>query len=117
MATIVMAGGGTGGHVMPLLAVARELEADGHQSVFIGTRNGFEAKLVPPAGFPLEFIEIGGLNRVGVMRTIRSLAQLPFSVLAFQAIARQASAFGGLQPGWLCGRSGGAGRAVEKIAA
>jgi UDP-N-acetylglucosamine--N-acetylmuramyl-(pentapeptide) pyrophosphoryl-undecaprenol N-acetylglucosamine transferase len=81
MATIVMAGGGTGGHVMPLLAVARELEADGHQSVFIGTRRGFEAKLVPPAGFPLEFIEIGGLNRVGVMRTIRSLAQLPFSVL------------------------------------
>src|SRR5580700_5037276 len=81
MATIVMAGGGTGGHVMPLLAVARELQADGHQSVFIGTRRGFEAKLVPPAGFPLEFIEIGGLNRVGMMRTLRSLAQLPFSVL------------------------------------
>jgi UDP-N-acetylglucosamine--N-acetylmuramyl-(pentapeptide) pyrophosphoryl-undecaprenol N-acetylglucosamine transferase len=77
----VMAGGGTGGHVMPLLAVARELQADGHQSVFIGTRRGFEAKLVPPAGFPLEFIEIGGLNRVGAMRTIRSLAELPFSVL------------------------------------
>src|ERR1700691_233518 len=81
MATIVMAGGGTGGHVMPLLAVARELQADGHQSVFIGTRNGFEAKLVPPAGFPLEFIEIGGLNRVGMLRQLRSLAQLPISVL------------------------------------
>jgi UDP-N-acetylglucosamine--N-acetylmuramyl-(pentapeptide) pyrophosphoryl-undecaprenol N-acetylglucosamine transferase len=81
MATIVMAGGGTGGHVMPLLAVARQLQADGHQSVFIGTRNGFEARLVPPAGFPLEFIEIGGLNRVGALRKIRSLAQLPFSVL------------------------------------
>jgi UDP-N-acetylglucosamine--N-acetylmuramyl-(pentapeptide) pyrophosphoryl-undecaprenol N-acetylglucosamine transferase len=65
---------------MPLLAVARELQADGHQSVFIGTRRGFEAKLVPPSGFPLEFIEIGGLNRVGIMRTIRSLAQLPLSV-------------------------------------
>ena len=65
---------------MPLLAVARELQANGHQSVFVGTRTGFEAKLVPPAGFPLEFIEIGGLNRVGVMRTIRTLAQLPFSV-------------------------------------
>src|ERR1700722_13408430 len=81
MATIVMAGGGTGGHVMPLLAVARELRSDGHESVFIGTRNGFEAKLVPPAGFPLEFIKIGGLNRVGMLRKVRSLAQLPISIL------------------------------------
>src|SRR5579863_2308631 len=80
MATIVMAGGGTGGHVMPLLAVARELQADGHQSVFIGTRKGFEAKLVPQSGFPLEFIDIGGLNRVGMLRMLRSLVQLPFSV-------------------------------------
>ncbi len=80
MATIVMAGGGTGGHVMPLLAVARELKADGHESVFIGTRRGFEAKLVPSAGFPLEFIDIGGLNRVGLWRKVRSLAQLPLSV-------------------------------------
>jgi len=66
---------------MPLLAVARELQSNGHQSVFIGTRHGFEAKLVPAAGFPLEFIEIGGLNRVGMMRRVRSLAQLPLSVV------------------------------------
>jgi UDP-N-acetylglucosamine--N-acetylmuramyl-(pentapeptide) pyrophosphoryl-undecaprenol N-acetylglucosamine transferase len=66
---------------MPLLAVARQLQTDGHQSIFIGTRQGFEAKLVPPAGFPIEFIEIGGLNRVGMLRRIRSLAQLPLSVL------------------------------------
>ena len=80
MATIVMAGGGTGGHVVPLLAVARELKARGHNPVFIGTRSGFEAKLVPAAGFPLEFIEIGGLKRVGLARTLRTLAQLPLSI-------------------------------------
>jgi len=81
MATIVMAGGGSGGHVVPLLAVARELKGRGHECVFIGTRTGFEAKMVPAAGFPLEFIEIGGLNRVSVLRMIRTFAQLPLSVL------------------------------------
>lgn len=80
MAAIVMAGGGTGGHVVPLLAVARELKARGHDPIFIGTRSGFEAKLVPPAGFPLEFIEIGGLKRVGAARTLRTLVQLPLSI-------------------------------------
>lgn len=74
-----MAGGGTGGHVIPAVAVALELQARGHQPVFVGTRSGFEAKLVPAAGFPLEFIEIGGLKRVGVAQTVRTLAQLPAS--------------------------------------
>jgi UDP-N-acetylglucosamine--N-acetylmuramyl-(pentapeptide) pyrophosphoryl-undecaprenol N-acetylglucosamine transferase len=80
MAAIVMAGGGTGGHVVPLLAVARELNARGPDPLFIGTRSGFEARLVPAAGFPLEFIEIGGLKRVGLVRALRTLAQLPKSV-------------------------------------
>jgi len=81
MATIVMAGGGSGGHVVPLLAVARELRARGHECIFIGTRTGFEAKLVPPAGFTLEYIQIGGLKRVGALRTVQTLGQLPLSIL------------------------------------
>ena len=77
--TFIMAGGGTGGHVIPAVAVARELQRRGHRPVFIGTPAGFEAKLVPAAGFPLEFIEIGGLKRVGVAQTLRTLSQLPLS--------------------------------------
>jgi len=79
-ASFVMAGGGTGGHVMPALAVARELRARGHGVRFIGTRGGLEAKLVPAEGFPIEWIEIGGLQRVGVRRMLVTLAELPFSV-------------------------------------
>jgi UDP-N-acetylglucosamine--N-acetylmuramyl-(pentapeptide) pyrophosphoryl-undecaprenol N-acetylglucosamine transferase len=81
-ASFVMTGGGTGGHVMPALAVARELRARGHAVLFIGTRRGLEAKLVPSEGFPIEWIEIGGLMRVGLRTTLITLAELPFSVWA-----------------------------------
>src|SRR5712692_8144322 len=79
-ATFVMAGGGTGGHVIPALAVARELRARGHTVRFIGTRRGMEAKLAPAENFPVEWIEIGGLKRVGFRRTLATLAELPWSV-------------------------------------
>jgi len=79
-AVFLMAGGGTGGHVIPLVAVARELRRRGHRPVFVGTRYGMEASLAPAEGFPIEYIEIGGLNRVGLARALRSLAQLPPSV-------------------------------------
>src|ERR1700679_887285 len=79
-ANFVMAGGGTGGHVIPALAVAKELRARGHNVQFIGTRRGIEAKLVPAADFPIEGIEIGGLNRVGLWRSLETLAELPWSV-------------------------------------
>ena len=78
--TFVMAGGGTGGHVIPALAVARELRARGHSVGFIGTQRGLEAKLVPAENFPIDWIEIGGLKRVGLRRTISTLADLPLSI-------------------------------------
>lgn len=73
----LMTGGGTGGHVIPALAVARELAARGHQPFFVGTRQGMEAKLVPPAGFPIEWVEVGGLKSVGLLRRLRTLLELP----------------------------------------
>jgi len=78
--SFVMAGGGTGGHVVPALAVARELTARGYGVRFIGTQRGLESTLVPEAGFPIEWIEIGGLKRVGLRKTFSSLGVLPRSV-------------------------------------
>ncbi|MDQ6760454.1 MAG: undecaprenyldiphospho-muramoylpentapeptide beta-N-acetylglucosaminyltransferase [Acidobacteriota bacterium] len=78
--TVIMAGGGTGGHVIPALSVARELAQRGHTPIFIGTHTGFEAKLIPPSGFTLEYIQIGGLKRVGAAQSLRTVRQLPQSV-------------------------------------
>lgn len=72
----IMAGGGTGGHVIPALAVARELKRRGHRAVFIGTERGVEARLVPQAGFPLEFIRVGGLKGLNLMQRVVSAFQL-----------------------------------------
>src|SRR6185369_13237147 len=62
----LMAGGGTGGHVIPAIAVAQELKNRGHQVFFVGTERGMENRLVPAAGFELRHIEIGALNRVAM---------------------------------------------------
>src|SRR5712692_1880408 len=75
---LLVAGGGTGGHVFPALAVAREwLSRDGKREVvFVGTQRGMEAKLVPQAGMPLETIRVAGLKGIGGMRLVRNVTQL-----------------------------------------
>jgi UDP-N-acetylglucosamine--N-acetylmuramyl-(pentapeptide) pyrophosphoryl-undecaprenol N-acetylglucosamine transferase len=88
----LMAGGGTGGHVIPALAVARELRLRGHKVFFVGTQRGLEAKLVPAAGFELKTIDIGGLNRVGMRQKIATLSRLPLATAHGARLLRGVSA-------------------------
>ena len=90
--SFLMAGGGTGGHVIPGLAVARELRTRGHNVSFVGTEYGMEGKLVPEAGFELRKIQIGGLNRVGVRQTIVTLGRLPIATVTSDRCVRGAAA-------------------------
>jgi UDP-N-acetylglucosamine--N-acetylmuramyl-(pentapeptide) pyrophosphoryl-undecaprenol N-acetylglucosamine transferase len=90
--TFVMAGGGTGGHVIPAIAVARELRTRGHNVYFVGTEQGIEAKLVPAAGFELRRIQIGGLNRVGVRQMLATLGRLPMATFASNRSVRGVAA-------------------------
>src|ERR1700687_6510477 len=101
-----MAAGGSGGHVLPALAVARELRARGHQACFVGVERGMEAKLVPAENFPIEWIEIGGLNRVGFRQTLATLGELPFSVWQAARILDPAGAAGVVFMGGFVGGGG-----------
>jgi UDP-N-acetylglucosamine--N-acetylmuramyl-(pentapeptide) pyrophosphoryl-undecaprenol N-acetylglucosamine transferase len=83
--SLLIAGGGTGGHVFPALAVAREWLRRGTEAptgkertvVIVGTERGMEGKLVPQAGIPLELIRVAGLKGIGGAKFWRNAAMLP----------------------------------------
>ena len=79
MTTLMIAGGGTGGHIYPAIAIAQEFLARdvARRVVFVGTEYGLEKTIVPRAGFPLEFISVGGLKGKGFADLMTNLARLP----------------------------------------
>ncbi len=89
----MIAGGGTGGHVFPALAIAQEWRRKGEGQtsemrtvVFVGTERGMEARLVPQAGVPLEVIRVAGLRGIGGTRFLRNALMLPAGLLDSEKI-------------------------------
>src|SRR5437016_3828684 len=86
---VVIAGGGTGGHVIPALAIARELQARYQaETLFVGTSRGIETRLVPQAGFGLMLIKVGALKNVSLVTRLRTLIDLPLAILHSRKIIR-----------------------------
>jgi UDP-N-acetylglucosamine--N-acetylmuramyl-(pentapeptide) pyrophosphoryl-undecaprenol N-acetylglucosamine transferase len=87
---VLIAGGGTGGHLYPGIALAEEITATpGGEVLFVGTSRGLESKLVPQAGFPLELMEVSGLKRTGMGGMLRGLALLPAAFSRSRAVLRK----------------------------
>jgi UDP-N-acetylglucosamine--N-acetylmuramyl-(pentapeptide) pyrophosphoryl-undecaprenol N-acetylglucosamine transferase len=91
MGVLMIAGGGTGGHIYPAIAIAQEFLArdPNRRAIFMGTKYGLEKTIVPQAGFPLEFISVGGLKGKGALELLKNLARLPVGfVQAWKVVAR-----------------------------
>lgn len=88
---VLIAAGGTGGHIYPGIAVAQEImRRDQNTTVrFIGTARGLETKLVPQAGFELSLIESAGLKNVSVVARMKGLAILPKSFVSARRVIRE----------------------------
>ena len=88
---LMIAGGGTGGHIYPAIAIAQEFMArdSSRKVIFVGTAYGLESKIVPKAGFPLELVSVGGLKGKSLGQTILNLFRLPLGFIqAWRVVGR-----------------------------
>ncbi len=88
---MLVAGGGTGGHVFPGIALAEEVVTrhPANDVVFVGTARGLEATVVPQAGFPIELIDVKGLKGKSLADTLRNLLLLPIAFIQSWRILRR----------------------------
>jgi len=87
---VIIAGGGTGGHLFPGIAVAREMQKRNPQAeiLFVGAERGIESKLVPQEGFALRVLPLGGIKNLGLGTKIRSLFGMVKGILSAKQILK-----------------------------
>lgn len=88
---VMVAGGGTGGHVFPGIALADEVVTRHPKNdvIFVGTARGLEAQVVPAAGYPIELVEVKGLKGKGIAGALGNLLLLPRALLQCLAVLRR----------------------------
>jgi UDP-N-acetylglucosamine--N-acetylmuramyl-(pentapeptide) pyrophosphoryl-undecaprenol N-acetylglucosamine transferase len=88
---LVVAGGGTGGHVFPGIALAEEVVTRHPKNdvIFVGTSRGLEARVVPAAGYPIELVDVKGLKGKGLSGALANLLLLPRAFLQSLRILRR----------------------------
>ncbi|HKX29637.1 MAG TPA: undecaprenyldiphospho-muramoylpentapeptide beta-N-acetylglucosaminyltransferase, partial [Blastocatellia bacterium] len=86
-----IAGGGTGGHIYPGIAIAQEFKRRNPETriLFVGTARGLETRVVPREGFELELMEVAALKRVSLMNRIKSLLMLPKTFLVARSLIKR----------------------------
>jgi UDP-N-acetylglucosamine--N-acetylmuramyl-(pentapeptide) pyrophosphoryl-undecaprenol N-acetylglucosamine transferase len=91
IARVLIAAGGTGGHIFPGVAIAQEFKRRDAETeiLFVGTPRGLESKIVPREGFKLELIHVGQLKSVGFFEKIKSVAGLPLSLVSAARVLRR----------------------------
>jgi UDP-N-acetylglucosamine--N-acetylmuramyl-(pentapeptide) pyrophosphoryl-undecaprenol N-acetylglucosamine transferase len=88
---VILAGGGTGGHLFPGLAVAREFQRrdSGTEILFVGTEQGIEFRVLPKEGFKLETLTVKGMKGRGLRGLLDALCGVPVSLLRSLSIIRE----------------------------
>jgi UDP-N-acetylglucosamine--N-acetylmuramyl-(pentapeptide) pyrophosphoryl-undecaprenol N-acetylglucosamine transferase len=83
MTTVLVAGGGTGGHIFPGVAIARELmeRVPGVEVLFVGTARGLETKIVPAEGFRLLTIRSAGITGKNLLSRVKGMGLVPLSLV------------------------------------
>ncbi len=109
---VIIAGGGTGGHLFPGLAIAEELRRRNEMTevIFVGTEHGIEARVVPMEGYPIKFIRAEGMVGVSVPKMIKAIAKMFLSFLDSHKIIKN------VQPDIMIGVGGYASGAIMLIA-
>jgi UDP-N-acetylglucosamine--N-acetylmuramyl-(pentapeptide) pyrophosphoryl-undecaprenol N-acetylglucosamine transferase len=99
---LLIAGGGTGGHLFPALAIARAVKDQVPQAkiLFVGTRHGIETKIIPGTEYDIRFITTRGLRRTGLLNSLLGLLELPLGMMQSVSIIRE------FKPGFVLGVGG-----------